>query len=372
MKRTNERVMDFAGRVTAVRRALQQRGIDLLAVPSGDDLRYLCGFSPLADERPCYLFLSAGAGAFLVPSLNADQAERYIRQPFLVYTDADGPAAALAEARRQFGTPRRLAVGNVMRADALLLLQRQWRDAEFFPASEILAPLRMRKTAEEIDILRRAALTADRAVEAAAGACRPGASEMEIAQAATDGFLTAGATEVTATVVGSGPHSAFPHHHTGARRAQVGEPVLFDLGSKLDGYCSDITRMAFLGTPNARYNEIHTVVEDAVQAALAVIKPGARIMDVDLAARRVIEQADYGRYFTHRTGHGIGLSGHEPPSITHTNEMTLEAGMTFSVEPGIYLPGEFGVRLEEIVVVTPTGHEVLSRLSRDLIMNRDS
>lgn len=124
--------------------------------------------------------------------------------------------------------------------------------------------------------------------------------------------------------------------------------------------------MAFLGKPSARYVAIHKIVNDAVQAALGVIRPGTPIKDVDLAARRIIERADYGDHFTHRTGHGIGLSVHEPPSITHTDETPLETGMAFSVEPGIYLPGEFGVRLEEIVIVTASGAEVLSKLPRDV------
>jgi Xaa-Pro aminopeptidase len=358
--------MDFNGRMTSARRAMQERNIDLLALPPGDDLRYLTGFSPVADERACYLFVSAAAGLFLVPSLNADQAERHIRHPFVVYTDADGPGRALDEAKQQLGTPRRIGAGDVMRADALLHIQRLWPEADYTVASEILAPLRMRKSAEEIALLKRVATTADRAVEAAAAACRPGAPEAELAQAAVTGFHSSGANEVTATVVGSGPNSAFPHHHTGARRVKPGEPVLFDLGSKLDGYCSDITRMVHLGKPPARYVQIHRVVENAVRAALETIKPGTRVRDVDLAARAVIDSAGYDQFFTHRTGHGIGLSVHEPPSITHTNETVLEAGMTFSVEPGIYLPGEFGVRLEEIIAVTPTGHEVLSRLSRDV------
>jgi Xaa-Pro aminopeptidase len=358
--------MDFSGRMAAARRAMQEQRIDLLALPPGDDLRYLTGFSPIADERACYLFVSADAGLFLVPSLNADQSERHIRHPFAVYTDADGPQRALDEAKRQLGSPRRVGAGDVMRADALLNLQRLWPEADYVVATEILAPLRMRKSAEEITLLKRAAATADRAVDGAVAACRPGVSEAELAQAAVGGFHSAGASEVTATVVGSGPNSAFPHHHTSARRVDVGEPILFDLGSKLDGYCSDITRMAYVGKPPSRFLEIHRVVENAVRAALAAIKPGTRIRDVDLAARRVIDAAGYNQYFTHRTGHGIGLSVHEPPSITHTNDIPLEAGMTFSVEPGIYLSGEFGVRLEEIVAVTATGYDVLSRLSRDV------
>jgi len=358
--------MDYAARLDRLRRAMAANGISLLAVPPGDDLKYLTGFSPLADERPCYLFLSEGAGLFLVPELNANQSERHIRQPFVTYSDAQGPARALEAAREQFRSARTVAVGDTMRADALLHLQRTWPQASFIPASTVLAPLRMRKAGDEIDALRRAARTADAATEAAYAASRPGASEEQVAQAAGEGFRRAGAAEVTFTTVGSGPNSAFPHHHTSARPLHPGEPVLYDLGSRVDGYCSDITRMAFLGTPSPRYMEIHRIVDDAVRAALEVIRPGTPIREVDLAARRVIERGGFGKHFTHRTGHGIGLSGHELPSITHTNEMPLEAGMAFSVEPGIYLPGEFGVRLEEIVVVTDRGAEILSGLSRDV------
>lgn len=358
--------MDYADRVTRVRDAMQASGIDLLAVPPGDDLRWLAGFSPVADERACYLFLAEQDGMFLVPELNAAQSEGHIRQPFVTYSDAAGPARALADAAGRFVAPRVIAVGDTMRADALLLLQQTWPHARFLPGATVLAPLRMRKSAEEIAALRRAAATADAAVEAAAGACRAGATELEIARTADEAFRLAGAPEVLATIVGGGPNSAFPHHHSSARPVRDGEPVLFDLGSRVDGYCSDITRMAFLGPPSARYREIHEIVERAVAAALAVIRPGTPISAVDLAARRAIEQAGYGAQFVHRTGHGIGLSGHEPPSIAHTNEMPLEQGMAFSVEPGIYLPGEFGVRLEEIVVVTPGGGEVLSRLTRDV------
>ena len=365
-RRTHQNHMDYAARVTVVRDAMRGAGIDLLAVPPGDDLRWLTGFSPVADERACYLFLAERDGLFLVPELNAVQSERHIRQPFVTYSDAAGPARALAAAGEQFASPRVIAVGDTMRADALLLLQQTWRDARFLPGATVLAPLRMRKTGEEIAALRRAAATADAAVETAVRACRAGVTELEVARAADEAFRRAGAPEVLGTIVGSGPNSAFPHHHSSTRALRDGEPVLFDLGSRADGYCSDITRMAFLGTPSTRYREIHRIVENAVAAALEVIKPGVPISAIDLAARRIIERGGYGQQFVHRTGHGIGLSGHEPPSIAHTNEMPLEEGMAFSAEPGIYLPGEFGVRLEEIVVVTRDGCEVLSHLSRDV------
>jgi Xaa-Pro aminopeptidase len=356
--------MDSQHRLDRVRDAMVQQGIDLLAVPPGDDLQYLLGFSPHADERPCYLFLTTEAVAFLVPEVNAKQSASYISDPLLTYTDAEGPGRVVTEARKRFGSRRLVGVGDTMRADAALLLQQQWREAEFVPASLVLAPLRMRKTRSEIEALRRAAVTADAAVQAAWRACRPGVTEAELASAAEAGFRAAGAAQVTFAIVGSGPDSAFPHHHTSTRQANAGEPVLFDLGSRVDHYCSDITRMAYVGTPPGRYQEIHTIVDEALAAALATIKPGVPGKEVDLAARGVIERAGYGPNFVHRIGHGIGLSEHEPPSITNTNDLVLEEGMTFSVEPGIYLPGEFGVRLEEIVVVTARGVEILSRLAR--------
>ncbi|MGH2348801.1 MAG: M24 family metallopeptidase [bacterium] len=349
-----------------VQDAMAAARIDLLALPPGDDLLYVTGFSPTADERACYLFIASDRALFVVPELNAVQAERHIRQRFLTYSDAAGPTDALAAARDALGSHRRLGIGDTMRADALLLLQRTWPEAEYVPASTVLAPLRMRKSAEEIAALAHAASTADAAVEAGWSALRAGVTEFDVANAAGEAFRRAGAAESMFTTVASGPDSAFPHHHTGTRAAEVGEPVLFDFGSRVGGYWSDITRMAFLGSPSRLYRIVHAVVEDAVTAALGTIRPGVPIGDVDRAARGVIERAGYGVYFTHRTGHGIGLSGHEPPSITHTNEQLLEAGMTFSVEPGIYLPGEFGVRLEEIVVVTDNGVRVLSKLPRDV------
>ena len=358
--------MDYEGRLERVKQTMRARRVDLLAVPPSDDLTYLVGFSTVADERPCYLFLTPEAGLFLVPELNAAQAEAHIRVPFVTYTDAQGPSKALAEAQHQLGRIRRIAAGDEMRADALLLLQRTWRDADYTVGSEVLAPLRMHKSPEEIAALERAAATADRATEAAYAASRPGRTEVEVARAVTDAFYAAGASEVKFTLVASGPNSAYPHHHTSGRRLQAGEPVLFDLGSRVDGYYSDITRMAYLGPPAPRYHEIHHVVEDAVQAALAAVKPSAPLKAVDLAARGVIDRAGYGQYFVHRTGHGIGLTGHELPSVTATNDQLMSEGMTFSVEPGIYVDGQFGVRLEEIVIVTDSGGRHLSRLPRDV------
>ncbi len=353
-------------RIARTRAQMKAAGVDLLSLPPGDDLFYLLGYTTHLDERPCYLFLSAGDAVFLVPELNAGEARRHVDLPFFTFTDAEGPSAALAQARDRLGTPGRISAGDTMRADSLLLLQERWNKSAFVPGSQVMAPVRMIKTADEIELMRRSAATADVATDAAFAASRPGVTETAVARAVADAFALQGAVPYGTAIVGGGPNAAYPHHSSGSRPLQKGEVVLVDLGARLEGYSSDITRMGYLGDPSARYREIHVIVERAVRAGMDAVRPGAPFANVDRAARRVIEDADYGKYFTHRVGHGIGITGHEPPSVTHTNEMPMQDGMVFSVEPGIYLEGEFGVRLEEIIVVSAKGAERLSALPRDV------
>jgi Xaa-Pro aminopeptidase len=166
--------------------------------------------------------------------------------------------------------------------------------------------------------------------------------------------------------VASGSNSAFPHHQTGSTELKEGDVIVIDLGGKFKGYASDITRMACVGSPPTDYSLVHQIVEDSVCAALAAAMPGQIAKNVDKAARDVIEKAGFGEYFIHRTGHGLGSEIHEPPFITSTSETILEPGMVFSIEPGIYIPNKFGVRLEEIVILEEHGPVVLSKLSREL------
>ena len=358
--------MTNSDRLTRTRAQMKSAGVDLLSLPPGDDLFYLLGYSPHADERPCYLFLTASDAVFLVPELNAGQARGQVDLPFLTYTDAEGPSAALRQAHDRLGKTGRISVGDTMRADFLLLLQERWAKGAFVPGAQVMAPVRMIKTADEIEAMRRSAATADVATDAAFAASRPGVTEIAVARAVQEAFAAQGISQAGFAIVGGGPNSAYPHHSSGNRPLQPGEPVLVDLAGRLDGYASDITRMGYLGEPSARYREVHAVVERAVRAGLDAVKPGAPLAAVDRSARGVIDAAGYGKYFTHRTGHGIGITGHEPPSVTHTNEMPMEEGMVFSVEPGIYFEGEFGIRLEEIVVVTSKGAERLSKLPREV------
>lgn len=203
-------------------------------------------------------------------------------------------------------------------------------------------------------------------MSAALASCVEGVQELGVAEAAAAAFRRAGCQEVAFTSVASGPNGAYPHHHSGSRRLLRGEAVTIDLGGRLDGYASDITRTVHIGSPGERYALVHSVVEEAVRAGLDAARPGVTCASVDRATREVIEAAGFGDYFVHRTGHGLGLSGHEPPWIMDGEELVLEPGMVFSIEPGIYLPGELGVRLEEIVYLTERGCGVLSGLPRDL------
>lgn len=287
---------------------------------------------------------------------------------FHSWSDDEGPVAALDSALSAIGAKdaRKVALDETMRADFALLL------LDALPAGVIreftdttLGALRMRKDASEYEALKMNAEIADRAMQKAMATARPGMTEKQLAAVIRDHFVSEGA-EAKFEIVGGGGNGAFPHHQTGDREINSGDAVVIDIGGRKDGFPSDITRMAVLGEPPEGYAEVHAVVEKAVQAALKVARPGAVAREVDAAARNVITEAGYGEYFVHRTGHGMGIDGHEPPYITATSDTVLEEGMVFSIEQGIYLPGRFGIRLEDIVILRAGGPEILSGLPRDV------
>ncbi|CAN5860364.1 hypothetical protein BH23ACT5_BH23ACT5_01600 [soil metagenome] len=193
-----------------------------------------------------------------------------------------------------------------------------------------------------------------------------GMTERELSQLVGRWTVEEGHDVDTFKIVASGPNGASPHHEPAYRRIEGGDMVVIDFGGRMGGYCSDMTRMFVIGAPSARQAEVHEVVRRAQAAAVQAVRPGVALGDIDRAARNVIEDAGYGEFFIHRTGHGIGLDAHEEPYVIETNPQAAEAGMAFSIEPGIYLPGEFGVRIEDIVVVTDDGVEALNQADRSL------
>lgn len=361
-------MINFVERRKSVMQILKQNGVELLALGPTDNMTYLHGFHPHPDERSCLYLITPNSEGFLMPKLNAEEARQRTEVPMETYADADGPVSALTRLLETLGlrSPSSVALDETMRTDFSLLLLGQLPSAKPLLASAILGELRMRKDAQEIALIQANAEIADEAIRAAYRAVCVGVTERGIAAAATDAFKAADVDSVNFTIVASGPNGAYPHHHTGRRELREGDAVVIDIGARKSSYNSDITRMAYIGTPDKTYRRVHKVVEEAVMAALETVRPGVRTGEVDRAARQVIERAGYGEYFVHRTGHGLGLAGHEPPYITETSDVILIEGMVFSIEPGVYLPDKFGVRLEEIVAVTATGVRIFSHLPRDL------
>ncbi|MFW5654041.1 MAG: M24 family metallopeptidase [Roseicyclus sp.] len=360
--------MTDTDRLAALRGRMRETGTDLVVLAPGAHLAWLLGVRPHADERPCLAFVTGRDAAFLMPALEADSARQQTGLPFYDWADAEGPGTALARLLSDLsaGEAASLVLDECMRADhAALVTDALPRAARRFTGDTVGA-LRMRKTQDEYVALKRNAGQADRALQAAWAAMRPGMREADVAQIARDHFVSEGARPLF-TIVGAGRNGAFPHHHTGDTVLEAGDAVVMDIGAGSEGYSSDITRMALIGAGPEGYAKIHGIVERAVQAALAAARPGVKAHAVDDAARGVIAEAGYGDFFVHRTGHGLGTEVHEPPYITAASQEVLDEGMVFSIEPGIYLPDRFGVRLEEIVILRADGPEILSDLPRDAV-----
>jgi Xaa-Pro aminopeptidase len=347
---------------------MERAGVDLIAVGPTANMRYLAGFAPHADERLCLLLISAQTTRSVVPKLNAEEWAAHIDLPSHTWADDQGPGQALKAALADMSPVKSLAIDGAMRADFLLPLMAAADPGQTIPVDALIAPLRARKSADEIQALARAAAQADQAMLAAIQACRAGVSESRVAWAAEEAFRLDGAEEVSFTLVAAGPHGAFPHHHSSERLLQAGDAIVLDIGASLGGYKSDITRMVFLGQPPAEFLEAYAAVREANARGREAVRPGVPAEAVDRATRHALEAKGYGEYFVHRTGHGLGLEIHEAPYIMAGNQQLLETGMVFSVEPGVYFPGKFGVRIEDIVVVTEGGSRCLTGLDRDLVV----
>jgi D-alanyl-D-alanine dipeptidase len=345
----------FADRRTRAAGKLRERGFAALLVSPGADLVYLAGYQLFTSERLTCLVLDRDAKATLVcPELEAPRAAVAAPDiPRATWGETDDPYAIVASLAGATGA---VAVSDQMWAAFVLKLQSALRGATVALASEITRDLRMRKDAAEIDALREVSESADRAYAQILGHPFAGRTEREIGVDLAELLRSQGHEEVGFTIVASGANGASPHHETGDRRIAVGDTVVLDFGGAMRGYRSDITRTVHVGAKAGREEQkVHDTVRRAQEAGYAAARRGASAESIDAAARRVIDDAGYGEYFVHRTGHGIGLDGHEHPYLVRGNQERLEAGMAFSIEPGIYLPGRFGVRIEDIAVIDDDG-----------------
>jgi len=347
--------------------------VDCVALVPGPNLVYLTGLHFHLSERPVIaLFPRSGQPALLVPTLEASKTA-HVAQPLdwllFPYDDEDGPDGACARACAALELAgKRVAVERLtMRVLELEMLRRDAPGLQTVAAEPLLAALRVRKNAQDVAHMRRAAQIAQEALARTLERVRPGMTEQEIAGELLVHMLRGGSDAVSFNpIVQSGPNSASPHASPGSRRLERGDLLLIDFGAQVQGYASDITRTFAVGALEPELAQVHEIVQAANAAGRAAAGPGVPCQEVDRAARRVIEQAGYGQYFIHRTGHGLGLEIHEPPYIVAGNTQRLDTGMTFTVEPGIYLPGRGGVRVEDDVLITADGCESLTDFERAL------
>ncbi|MDS0298435.1 Xaa-Pro peptidase family protein [Halogeometricum sp. S1BR25-6] len=362
----------FERRTRDAQAALREAGADALVCFPSSNLFYLSGFSEDPGERHLFFLVPAdGDPTFLIPDLYETQVRAATwTDDVRTWADSENPVAATEAAVSALGLPEgpQVLVDDTMWARFTQDLRAVLPEATFGLASEALAPLRVRKDEAELDALRRAGAAADAAMDRVRelGSDAVGMTEAELA-ADIETYLADAGGDGTAfeTVVGAGDHGAMPHYRRGDREIRAGDPVVLDFGTRVDGYPSDQTRtVVFDGDPSAEFREVHEVVREAQAAAVAAVEPGIAAEAVDRAAREVIEAAGYGERFVHRTGHGVGLDVHEEPYVVAGNDRELEPGMVFSVEPGVYLPDRFGVRIEDLVVVTDEGCERLNDSDR--------
>ncbi|OBF11749.1 Xaa-Pro peptidase family protein [Mycobacterium sp. ACS4331] len=361
----------YEHRLRAAAAAAAEAGLTGLIITPGYDLRYLVGSRAQTFERLTALVIpAAGAPTIVVPRLElASLRESAVVELGITVTDwVDGEdpydlvVAALGD-----GSVATAVTDSMPALHLLPLSDRLGRTPVL--ATEVLRSLRMVKDPAEIDALRKAGAAIDRVHALVPQLLVPGRTEAEVAADIEAAILAEGHSEAAFIIVGSGPHGADPHHEHSDRELRAGDVVVVDIGGPYDpGYNSDSTRTYSLGEPSAEVAQHYSVLQRAQQVAVDAVRPGVTAEQVDAAARDVLAEAGLAEYFVHRTGHGIGLSVHEEPYIVAGNDLPLRPGMAFSVEPGIYFPGQWGARIEDIVIVTEDGAEPVNTRPHDLIV----
>ncbi|KDE10789.1 peptidase M24 [Rhodococcus aetherivorans] len=359
---------DYAARMARVVRVAVGAGLDGVLLTPGPDLVWLTGYRPTAiTERLTVLVLRPDRQpTMVVPALERPDAEAAggaAAVSFVEWTDGTDPyrvVGALLAPSRTYG------ISDSAWAMHLLGLQRQVPHSSYVAVTEGMPMLRAVKDAGELARLTAAGAAADAVFEQIVRTRFAGRRELEVAAELAGLLRRFGHEQVDFTVVGSGPNGANPHHEAGDRVIEPGDTVVLDFGGLMFGYGSDTTRTVSVGEPTPEVRQVHEIVRRAQQAAVEAVRPGVSCQHIDRVARSVISEAEYGEQFIHRTGHGIGVTTHEPPYIVEGEQQPLVPGMCFSIEPGIYLAGRFGIRIEDIVTVTADGCRRLNTTSHEL------
>jgi Xaa-Pro dipeptidase len=357
-------------RVEALQASMNEHGTDLVVVGPTANMRYLTGYRAMAVERITVLLVTPDSVAMVMPYFDADEFRQATRLDAVCeWTDSQGPAEAIDQAFRVLGasgTRVIAAIDDELRFDFFTLLREHLADHPR-RASELLGPLRLSKTAGEQERIQRAGQLVSHGIDTALEHARPGITELELKRTIEDALWDGGAESVDFVLVQAGANSAVGHHRAGETTFREQEPVLIDIAARVDGYFADITQQVFLGRPPHEYIEAYEVVAAAQEEGVRAARSGASAGEVDRAATRVIEAAGFGEWSGPRTGHGIGLDVHEPPSVIDGDETELVQGAVITVEPGVYIPGKFGIRIEDTVMVTDGPSERVTRGARPLL-----
>lgn len=362
--KTEERLNQIASQI-------QAHSLDWLALVPGPNLHYLLHLEMIPGERPIVILLGRDATlAAILPQMEARHVqETWPQAQLFTYSDDEGPEPAFRRAGENLPLAQsRIAIEHLrMRVIELRALELAAPACEFHPLETCWPDLRAIKRPEEITAFREAIAITERALEETLPQIRPGMTERQIAGLLRQALLAHGAEgESFPTLVVAGPNSADPHRGPSDHPLEPGEILVIDFGARWKGYHADLTRTFAFGAIDPRLEEAYHIVLQANEAARTAVRPGVTAEEIDHTARQVIEAAGYGPHFIHRTGHGIGLEIHEPPYIVAGNQTVLQPGMVFTIEPGIYLPGIGGVRIEDDVYVTAEGSECLTSYSREL------
>ncbi|MFQ6080631.1 MAG: M24 family metallopeptidase [Candidatus Bathyarchaeia archaeon] len=362
----------FEKRLGRLRKLADEQDIEGFFVTSEPNMRYFTGFSALAIERLAGIVIPVNAKepVLIVPKLEEEKAMKLsFFKDIRSYTDAENPAKLLGKVVSELNlTKGTVGVESFLPFKFYKMLKGAAPSLEVKEASDIFQKLRSVKSTEEINIMKKAAKIVIKGIKAGIEMVRAGTSELSVAFEIERTIKESGGEFVPFCIVLSGENSALPHGSTSKRKIRRGDAVLMDIGATFKGYYADVTRTVFVEEASQKQRRVYDIVLGAQESAVKFVKPQVKAREVDETARKIITEAGYGEFFTHRTGHGLGLEVHEEPYISQINEITLEPGMTFTVEPGIYLPNKFGVRIEDDVAVTEKGRTVLSKLSKDLLI----
>jgi Xaa-Pro aminopeptidase len=350
-------------RIKRVREAMKEKGVDYLILGPGSNMFYLSGFTEEQMERPLFLVLDQWNTYFLAPKLYEEQLSK-THIEVITYMDGENPYKKLEIERGKI-----IAIDDTLWSSFTIDIINTFSPSQLIKASEIMREVRMIKSKEEIEIMKEGVKIAEKSFLETISHIRDGMKEIEIAQLLIRKFIENGAERVSfEPIVTSGPNTSMPHLRSTEKKVKNGEIMIFDFGVKYKGYSTDTTRVVSLGKPEEDVLKVYEIVKNAQELAKKEVREGVKACEIDRIARSYISSHDYGNYFIHRTGHGIGIDVHEEPYISPDSKRAIQKGMVFTIEPGIYLPGKFGVRVEDMVYVDKEGGITFNSLNREIFI----